>query len=145
MIGLSAIGAFLTGKLAGPIFAAAAAGLALALTVQSVRLGDAQDDRDRYRDRIENPTTGYVFANAAWKAYAGRWEGEANACLSRLGTAMKEGEERARAAQADADRFKADAAAARRRADELLAQSRARLPGEDECTAARRVGEEINR
>lgn len=140
-----AIKTFLTSKLAGPIFGAAAVVLALALIVQTARLSDAQSDRDTYRDRIENPETGYIHANAAWKAYAGQWKGSADACRDELQRTEQEAAARAAQAQADVNAAKADAAAARRRADELLAQSRQRLPGEDECTAARRVGEEINR
>lgn len=60
--------AFVGGPIAGYVFGAALAALALTFAVTvgvyHYKLADMTEQRDGYRERIENPTTGYVAKNA---------------------------------------------------------------------------------
>lgn len=128
----AAITQFLTSKLAGPIFGAAALALTLVLIVQTGRLSDARADRDRYRDRIENEETGYVVrlntcrGNVAGLDASLKAQNEAVAGLVEAGRLATEAAARA------VEQARAASAAATRGAAALLA----RQPVGDECAAA---------
>jgi hypothetical protein len=139
--------ALLTSRLAGPIATGAAALLAIALAV--VWISDARTisslrtEKAALDERINDPDTGYVVTLERARANAGQYKRASDSCNTQVQALEAETARKAAAAQAEIDKGRRDLVAANRRAAQLLVSTR--LPGEDECTAARRAAQEINR
>lgn len=142
--------AFLTGKLAGPLFGAAALALLVFGAVQTIRIegmplfgGGYRAEVAELHDRIENPKTGYIHnLDVAEGNVLGLRTaiGEQNGKIEALAIA---GQRLKDEAQRNVDAARAKLAAAQRRMTALLSSQR--RPGETACAHASRLIDEAIR
>lgn len=142
--------ALITSRLAGPIAAAVAALLFVLLTVQTVRIEGAPFFGGGYKAEvaalhasINDPNTGYVVTLERARANGLQFQTAANTCNAHVRDLEAEGARKTAEAQAAIQKARGDLVAANRRVATFMANA-ARLPGEDECTAARRAADEVN-
>ncbi len=124
---------FVTGPIAGYVFGAALAALALTFAVTvgvyHYKLADMTEQRDGYRERIENPTTGYVARNAQCGTNVEQLKSgiaRISKDVEDLATATKEGDARTREAIAAAVR---NSQGVKSSTDKLLAMIAPAAPG----------------
>lgn len=125
--------AWITGPIAGYVLGGALAlalvGVAVTVGVYHYKLADMTEQRDGYRDRIENPSTGYVARNAQCETNVA----SLRAGLSRLSADVKALADDTRARDAwiatALAQASARAAGAKASADKLLALPARSAPG----------------
>jgi hypothetical protein len=135
--------AFLTGKIAGPLFLGVSALLLIACGVLYWRVDDVTDDRDKLSAEINTPQTGYRDRLTQCQTNSAQLAQNVSDQNTKIDNLRLIGDNRRK--EADARQQKVDAAltAARRRIAGLINASKARLPNENACQHALRMFKEV--